>query len=218
MEQKNNVQISIVMASYLSSYDGAASDREAKFYRSVRSVQEQSFKQWQLVIVSDGCHITTDMYNELFADDERIKLIEIPKQKQWSYVVRNTGIEASTAQWITYLDTDDFIGKNHLQIIVAQINATTEPIGWVYYNHYFAQPPQHADNALKFDEEIVIIDGKGKCGTCNVTHRNLPEFRWDDDTYLHDWYFIKVLKKHGLYKRIKTPEYYVCHFPNKIDV
>lgn len=210
-------KFSVIMPSYLGNYEGAADDRERKFYRAVRSVQQQQFKDFELVIISDGCELTQGIYQDYFSDDSRIRLVELHKQPLWSSVVRNAGLEVADGEWVCYLDTDDMFGADHLRVIHSQIAGHDSPIGWVYFNHYIAAQAGASQHGFQATEELVLIDVKGKCGTCNLAHRNQPEHRWNDNTYLHDWRFIELLKMHSLYTRIKTPEYYVCHFPNRVD-
>ena len=58
------MKFSVIMASYLGNYPGCANNREAKFIRSVKSFLNQSYDNKELIIVSDGCEITTLGKNE----------------------------------------------------------------------------------------------------------------------------------------------------------
>lgn len=210
-------KFSIIIASYLGNYPGAATDREFKFFRSIHSVLSQRFPDWECIIVADGCTRTRELYEEHFIQEERIKLIEIPKEKLWSARVRNTGLDAAQGDWIIYLDTDDMLGDHHLEKIIRGMERLDEPVSWVYFNNYIAQN-EVVDTYNYFKEQFAAIDQKGKCGTCNIAHRNQNDFRWNDNSYLHDWYFIKMLKLSSFYTRIPTPEYYVCHYPGVVDI
>lgn len=216
-------KFSIIVASHLSMYPGAAKDREYKFFRAISSVIAQRFADWECIIVADGCVKTKEIYEEHFRHDDRISLIEIPKQKLWSQVVRNTGLDAAQGEWICYTDTDDFIGEEHLEKIIRGFDKLQDPVSWVYFNHYIPDMSNYVVidtplNTIPFKEVLAIIDQKGKCGTCNIAHRNQIDFRWNDSSYLHDFLFIKLLKLSSFYSRIPTPSYYCCHEPNSYDV
>jgi hypothetical protein len=88
-------EVSIIMPTY---------NRADTLPRAVASVRDQSFQDWELVIVDDG---STDGTAELLArtNDPRIKVMS--QQNQGCYVARNVGMRASSGRYITFLDSDD---------------------------------------------------------------------------------------------------------------
>jgi len=74
--------------------------------RAVRSVQNQTRSDWELCIVDDG---STDGSGELLADlacgDDRISLIRQPNAGPAA--ARNVALAATSAPWLTYIDSDD---------------------------------------------------------------------------------------------------------------
>ena len=174
---------SIVIASYLCDYPNAAKNREWKFIRAIESALNQTFKSFEIIIVADGCSITKALYEKHYSHHAFIKLMEIEKQTSYSATVRNTGIENASGKYITYLDTDDMIGKNHLETIAENISS----FDWVWYDDYLM------DNTFKHHYNSCRLK-YGKCGTSNITHkRNLPT-RWTCSGYSNvDWAFIQSL-------------------------
>lgn len=81
------------------------------------SVKNQSFINYELIIVDDGS-----------LDDTRIVVenyIDINKLKNWNYyyitnsergLARNYGIKKARGEWITFLDSDDIFYPNHLHL------------------------------------------------------------------------------------------------------
>jgi len=200
-------KFSIVVASYLKPYPGAATYRPEKFIRAMDSVLNQTLQDWELVIVADGCTLTTDLYKQYYIQHNNINLVELPKQKLWSGNVRNAGIDAATGEYITYLDTDDKLGRNHLQIIAQQLSRQD----WVWYDDYIM-----GTNYLPRYNKCQLVHGR--CGTSNITHASRLPARWKDSTYAHDWRFIELLKQYKNYTKIDAPEYHICHLPNRLDV
>ena len=78
----------------------------AYLQRAVRSVQDQDWTDWELVLVDDG---STDGSAEvcdcLAAADARIKVVHQPNGGVVS--ARLHGFEASSGEWILFLDGDD---------------------------------------------------------------------------------------------------------------
>jgi glycosyltransferase involved in cell wall biosynthesis len=206
------MKISVIMPSFLGFYKNAAKDREKKIIRAIDSVIQQTFQDWELIIVSDGCQKTNVIVAELREQLDpqianKIHLYGINKSRIWSGRPRNVGLDKATGDLICYLDTDDFFGVNHLEKIV---NSFTEGVGWVYFDNYSWKNGWHP--------EKVNINFRGYNGTGNIAHRRNSE-RWTAVSYYasDDWGFIRNLKKHHS-KYIGQGEYYICHVPSKYDV
>lgn len=199
--------ISVVMPSFLGQYKNAAKDRDKKIIRAIESVLSQSFEDWELIVIADGCEKTVEIVKPYFYEYlPKIRLIEIPKQKLWSGKVRNTGISMAHGELITFLDADDFIGANHLKII----NDNIGNYDWVYYDHL-----TYNNQEKGFISYKTNIDVAGMCGTSSVTLKKSMNVYWRDNSYKHDWIFINDLKATSKnYAKIQQTEYTVCHVPN----
>ena len=82
------------------------------------SVLEQTFQNWEAICVNDG---SPDKCGEILAKyaqkDKRIKIIT--QQNQGLSMARNLGLERATGQYILFLDSDDFIYPQLLEICVS---------------------------------------------------------------------------------------------------
>jgi len=197
-------QFSIIMPSRLAGYPGVAQNREQKLLRAVNSVIGQTFKDWELLIIADGCLETMKIITK-FIEDDRVSVMMIDHVKLWSGRPRNTGILNANGDWIVYLDIDDVYGENHLKIISEGING----YDWVWFDdiHYIPR----LDNWFKNPCDINRI---GKHGTSNVVHKRSLSVLWEEQgKYSHDHIFVQKLLKFKNNTKIKTPEYYVCHIP-----
>lgn len=201
------MRFSVVMPSYLGNYGGAAARRDEKLMRAINSVITQTFENWELQIIADGCQETVDIV--LQYDDPRVHVTLIPKAPMWDGKPRNTGIDFAKGEFITYLDIDDCYGENHLQII----NDNLKDFDWVYYNDYIYDT--HSDDWM---QRACNIKKLGQNGTSNVTYRRSLGLSWGHRGYAHDHYFNQKLLLHHNYSRIVTPEYFVCHMPGRFDI
>ena len=201
--------ISVIMPSYLGEYKRAAKDRDKKIVRAINSVVKQTYKDWELVIVADGCNKTVDIVQEIvdIYSEFQINIIYIDKQPTWSGVVRNTGLDAAKGDYCCYLDIDDALAPEHLAGI-----AKANKKDWYWFDDYVW-------NGQEFRHRRCNINKPGQCGTSNVMHkRDLA--RWNvKDTYAHDWNFIKNLKRASTsYEYVKAGRYLVAHVPGKFDI
>jgi glycosyltransferase involved in cell wall biosynthesis len=192
------------MASYLGDYRTAALNRDTKIIRAVNSVLNQSFTDFELIIVADGCDKTVEIIKKNITD-LRVDLYYIQRSKLWSGTPRNTGIEQAKGEFIVYLDIDDLYGKEHLK----NINEGLKDYDWVWFDdvRFFPKTDEWYDNPCN-------IMQAGSCGTSNICHKRTLPYRWDHDGYAHDYYFIKHLMQNMNRAKIEGGEYYVCHLPN----
>jgi glycosyltransferase involved in cell wall biosynthesis len=198
---------SVVMPSYLGMYANAAKNRIAKFHRAVESYIAQTFKDSELIIVSDGCTETEKQTETFIKQSDRIKLIKIEKQPVYSGIPRNKGIEAAQGEFIAYLDTDDWLAPNHLESIAAKLNG----YDWVWFDDYV-----YAKN--KWFRRECNVNIRFKHGTSNICHKKSLNVQWTGG-YEHDFEFVQKLKKTSLnYTKINAGGYYVCHIPGRYDV
>ena len=90
--------VSIIMPTYNSS----------RFVlKSIRSVQNQTYENWKLLI-SDDCSSdnTVELVGRIIADDPRVKLFRLEKNGG-AGVARNNSIEMATGRYIAFCDSDD---------------------------------------------------------------------------------------------------------------
>ena len=74
-------------------------------HKTIKSVLEQTFTDFEIVIVNDG---STDSSFEIVSkfSDKRILLVQ--QENKGAAAARNLGIEKATSKLIAFLDADDF--------------------------------------------------------------------------------------------------------------
>jgi hypothetical protein len=119
------MKISIVMQSYLGIYPGSRDNSDKKFLRAVQSFIDQTDKESELIIVSDGCAITHDLYYKHFKLDDRIKYAYVDKSvpnmyegtenKYYRGLPRQVGRSLANGEITTYMDSDDFLISDYVK-------------------------------------------------------------------------------------------------------
>lgn len=198
------------MASYLGYYENCASNREFKFKRAVESFLKQTYDNIELIIISDGCNLTENIYNELYIDKDNIFFFKIDKCELFSGSPRNKGIELSNGDYICYLDSDDFLSSTHIDIMLNKLNS----FDWAYFNDSVVYEYLSYDNYKSYNRRNIL--SLNRVGTSSIIHKK-NDIQWSNG-YGHDWKFIQQLRdKFPKYKKIKGG-YNICHIPNEIDV
>ena len=197
------MKFSVITASYLGAYRSAAKDRETKLIRAVNSVIGQSFQDWEMLVIADGCERTVELMKQI--TDMRVSTYFVQRFKLWSGVPRNTGIENAQGEFIIYLDIDDLYGEDHLKGIAEGLKS----YDWAWFDDIRYEPKTN-----QWYENPCDIRQIGRHGTSNICHRSSIPYRWDRNGYAHDYYFIKHLKQNTNYGKIPGGEYYVMHLPD----
>lgn len=82
---------------------------------AIRSVQAQSYTDWELLITNDcSTDGTAELVQQASEDDPRIQLFEHETNKR-AWGARNTSIAAATGRYLAFLDSDDLWKPNKIQ-------------------------------------------------------------------------------------------------------
>lgn len=114
--------------------------------RAIKSVQDQTFKDLEIIVVSDGSTDDTDeVMKKLAEEDPRINYISYHPGRNGNYA-RNTGIKASKGEYIAFLDDDDEWLPTKLEEQL-KVMESDEKIGLVYTGTHSI----YADDGIEYD-------------------------------------------------------------------
>lgn len=114
------------------------------------SVKEQTFSNYEVIIVDDGCTDSSGKLCDGFAKkDNRITVIH--KQNGGVSSARNIALERAKGKWILFVDSDDELYLDSLQYL---LNYTSDSVslvigGYVKYNE---------DNIITYQNKIEFCD------------------------------------------------------------
>jgi glycosyltransferase involved in cell wall biosynthesis len=177
--------ISVIMISYLSDYQNSRKYPKEKFIRAVNSFLNQTHEKKELIIVSDGCEITNQLYFEHFDKHNNIYLIRAPKQKSnWPGKLRECARTLANYEWITYLDSDDMFIQNHLFLINDKINSLNEEMEVILnykkilplikdgHDDYYNVIGVNKEEVKRMTNKWFFTKVKSFTGTWQVVHKN----------------------------------------------
>ncbi len=89
--------------------------------RCIESVQKQTFKDWELILVDDGSDDGSGSICDRYGKgDGRIKVFH--NQNQGPAASREAGIKQASGERIMFVDSDDWLDENMLKLMDEQMN------------------------------------------------------------------------------------------------
>ena len=209
---------------------------EKTLHKCVDSILNQSYKDWELLLIDDG---STDgsalICDEYASKDQRIKVFH--KKNGGVSSARNTGLDNATGSWLTFVDSDDFIDTTFLDSFIKSQSCDLYITGIQFINNTTTLLP--SEEYIKI-EDVIELDNLlnklyftvtwGKVYKNDIIQQNKIRFNINlkigEDTdfvlnyllYIHDIRFVsKPLyhffndEKGKITKYILTADEYITH-------
>ncbi|WP_311749506.1 glycosyltransferase family 2 protein [Proteus terrae] len=120
--KKKNYLVSVIMPCF---------DSELYLADSIKSVLNQTYQNFELIIIDDNSKDSTLKIANSFNDD-RITIISFTENKG-AGAARNKGIELAKGRFIAFLDSDDLWNKQKLEIQVEFMLKNNYHLTYSYY-------------------------------------------------------------------------------------
>lgn len=160
---------------------------EETLQRCVKSILQQTFTDWELILVDDGspdgCPALCDEY---CLQDNRIKVVH--QANGGLSAARNTGLLQAQGSYVTFVDSDDYVRKNTYQQVMQQLVEQPE-IDIIEYPITL-----HAGNKQR--EKILSFPVK--------SYNNMLTYWFESKAYLHTYAWNKVYKRR-LFNQVRYP-------------
>lgn len=183
-------KISIIMPAY---------NTEKYISAAIDSVINQTFPDWELIIVDDGSTDNTGkIIDEYIEKDVRIKVFHQSNQGVSS--ARNNAMERSTGDYMTFLDSDDVYHPERLKIMLDVLLSDPKCDAVFAEYHEFKGdelivPETESATCEVFNENIVetIIRNTKLQLMCNVMMKTeiAKQVRFADLKFAEDYCFIR---------------------------
>lgn len=124
---------------------------ESYVRKCIDSILNQTFSDFELLLVDDG---STDcsgvICDEYVQKDARIRVFHTPNQGVSA--ARNLGMDQASGEWITFVDSDDWVEEGFLS---AFFQAESSPKAIVYQNIIYDYTAYHKGNKIAFSYNDV---------------------------------------------------------------
>jgi len=125
---------------------------EKYIQQTIQSVQNQTYQNWEMIIVDDcSSDDTVKIIDEIQKNEPRISLIKLDKNSGPA-ISRNTGIKTAKGKYMTFLDADDIWFEDFIQNSIHTIHKTG--IYFVFSSY------KRSDEQLNFVHSDFIVPEK----------------------------------------------------------
>lgn len=177
----------------------------------VDSVLNQSFTDYELILVDDGSpDRVPEMCDEYAKKDARVRVIH--QKNAGLACARNAGIIDAKGEYLICIDSDDYIAKNDILARVAEKTASGVDVVLYGYQKYFESNNAKGESCVPFLTGVCstyemlrsVLETNSYCGTAwtkavklSILHKHNIEFRpgmisEDIDWSLHLMCFAKT--------------------------
>ena len=99
------------------------------------SITNQSLKDIEIICIDDFSNDkSVEILNNYAIKDKRIKIIKLEENKGASYA-RNIGIDNAQGEYISFIDSDDYIEKNFYELLYKKAKEENADISKGYYRY-----------------------------------------------------------------------------------
>ena len=99
------------------------------------SILDQTYEHFECLLINDGSpDNSADICREYVAKDARFRYVE--KENGGVSSARNLGIERSKGQYITFIDSDDWVDSDYLELLYIKINEYNADLAVLTYKQY----------------------------------------------------------------------------------
>lgn len=126
---------------------------------SVQSVFNQTYKDFEIVLVNDG---STDHSVEIcdkYAQEYPDKIQVLHQKNRGQLLTRCNGIRVSKGEYCIFLDSDDSLVLNGLEIIEKAIKRYQQP-DMIIYSFYYDSLTGKRERAIPLFPEETIVEGE----------------------------------------------------------
>jgi glycosyltransferase involved in cell wall biosynthesis len=109
-------------------------DSEKFIAETIQSVQNQTYENWEMIIVDDcSTDKTVSIVENIANNDSRIKVYKLDKNSGTG-IARNTALDKASGKYIAFLDADDLWKPQKLEIQINYLRNNNLPFSFSFYD------------------------------------------------------------------------------------
>ena len=186
--------------------------------RCVNSVTVQTYTNLEIILVDDGSKDKSGVIcDKLAAADKRIKVIH--KKNEGVSKARNKAIDTCTGDYVLFVDADDWLENNMIEMLYTAINEENYDIAVCGYNNYYENTNEYKEIYLEeYKEEtfnVLISDDSKKYGGFpwnKLIKRGVIRHKFNENIHYYEnlLFFLENCTDKLRYTVVSEPLYNYC--------
>ena len=149
---------------------------EDKVIDALDSIEAQTFRQWEVILVDDTDNAITKELSEVLISYPYVKRTftqyDINRKSMGAGYARNRGVEIARAPFILFLDADDMFNVNHPEALDKMLQVWNKEGNGVY-SDYIGRSYDNIDElSPSLKKRIIHVDDDGEV----FTHRHAQDY------------------------------------------
>lgn len=185
----------------------------------IESIVKQTHQNIEIILIDDG---STDSSSEICdrwkEKDSRIRVIH--KENGGAAVARNLGIKQMRGEWFVFIDSDDYIHPQYIELLLRAVKKDDALLACCSYESFSSEPvqifetyelkseqiilPEKKENFYQFANNLVIMPWNKIYHSSLFENFTFYEGKINEDVGL-SFYLVGTIKK---YSKISIPLYY----------
>ena len=166
--------------------------------KTIKSIVNQSFKKWELIIVDDNSDIKTLRVLEKYKKKKKIKIFFLKKNKGDGYC-RLFGVNKAKSKLIAFIDSDDIWNKNKLKLQYHFMLKHGYHFTYTSYTAFKEGNPQYQKKVIppkKFNLNKFTKNTSIATSTMIISKDKIKNIKISDSPNFEDYNFkCQILKK-----------------------
>lgn len=176
----------------------------------IDSILNQSYKNIEIILVDDGSTDGSECVCEKYADKYH-NIIFLKQKHSGPFKARKRGLDIARGDYITFVDSDDFISENAYELAEDEMQKNTDLIIFGIYRYFNDDCVRH--------EKCFYPDGEydEKKIKCDI----YPTMLWDDNTKrygLDPSLCTKLFKKELIQSLVSKMDHFEFHYGEDMAV
>ncbi len=160
---------------------------------TIKSIIDQTFKNWKLIIVDDCSDKKTKTILKKFSKNKKIKIFWLKRNKGAGYC-RNYAIKKSKSPYLAFIDSDDIWKKDKLETQLRFMENNNYLFTYTNYET-FGKKIRFITPAKEYDFKKFINDTSICTSTMIVKRNILKNIEFTNSEICEDYFFkCKILK------------------------